>query len=318
MYGVVRPPALQPPVINLVTSARNPTDDAGVRWQQGFSFYPESNVDPKTEDACDPSKVDNGSGAQPLALVDTVPWVVDAQDQCSLLGYQARDYIGRAVRALTAATPKGVEREFWTGTLTQAAGHPNLYLAMPAVANRTAGFGPIDVTPTPGTAVTMKRAFELLEDALAGCGAGARGMIHAKPGAVPSFLGVRRDGLLLLTPRDTIVVPGVGYTGTGPGGSTPAAGQTWLYATGLVDVRLDSIVVPMEGGEVEVNATADTGEPGDASWIRAGDVLPAGVDNLRPYMVNRATNSATAVARRLVAADWDGVCHFAVLATLDT
>ena len=37
---------------------------------------------------------------------------------------------------------------------------------------------------------------------------------------------------------DNIIVPGVGYTGTGPSTDPPSAGTTWMYATDMVATRI--------------------------------------------------------------------------------
>ena len=38
----------------------------------------------------------------------------------------------------------------------------------------------------------------------------------------------------LRTLAGNLVVPGVGYTGSSPAGAAPAAGTSWIYATGAV------------------------------------------------------------------------------------
>jgi hypothetical protein len=308
MFTPVTPPRLDPPRVSLVTSARNPLadgDETEGKWVNGFSFRPELNQDPTLRTVC--SQTQDVPGSQPTgARVDTVPWTVDVHDTCSVMGYGGVDYIGRAIRALDAATPKGVEREFWKGTLATAEGWPNLHLA---------SAGAVDLTPTPGTAVSLREAFELLEDAIAVTGAGGRGMIHVAAWSTPSYDLIRREGLMLLTARDTIVVSGSGYPGTGPNGADPsAAGHTWVYATGVVDVRL---------GDIEVFGRVDGS--GQGNWMTvtpAGDGGQIGLDGFDinrfvPALVNRATNDLTVLARRPVAATWDGACHAAVLVTLD-
>lgn len=310
LFVPVPAPPVLPPVINLVTSSRNPLangpqvdEDTGepVRWENGYAFQAAINVDPTNKSMCS-SNEDEGTGEPDTTtapLVQTTPWFVETEEHCSVMGYRGRDYIGRAVTGLAAATPKGVEREFWTGALATADGAPNLFLA---------NGGATDVTPTPGTAVSIEEAVERLEAALAGCGAGGRGMIHVAPIGTPPLTVVRRDGPLLLTPRDTIVVSGSGYPGTSPTGSAPAAGTTWLYATGLVEVRL---------GDIEVFGRVSGGQ----AWLGVGDgSQPQGFDpdKFTPALVDRTTNDLVVPARRVVAASWDGVCHFAVLASVPT
>lgn len=296
-FTPVAPPPLRPPVVSLVTSGRDALaagEDVGDRWVDGFSFQPELNVDPDLLAACGGTSTAGATPDQPT--VETVPWHAQVQDVCkSTFGYRGRDYVQRAVTALAAATPKAVEFEFWTGETAQAAGWPNLYLT-----NGTA----TDVTPTPGTAVTLDEGVALLEQALADCGSGARGMIHCQPLATPSTAIVRREGATLLTLRDTLVVPGVGYPGTGPTGTAPAAGKTWMYATGMVDVRL---------GPIQVYGRVGQGSGGWVDVDNGGQAVGFDPERFAPALLDRSTNTLTVPATRPVAAAWDGVCLFAVL-----
>lgn len=303
-FAPVAPPPVRPNPVNLITSSRQPDDETAGRWQEGFAFRPEANVDPSIRDWCtaDGSNDDVPGSQPPHGLIETVPWQVDVEDDCSAMGFAGVDYLGRVTRALEAATPKGLEREFWTGAVAQAAGWPNLFLASADA---------VDVTPTPGTAVDLPEAFNLLEDAIAMCGAGGRGMIHVAAWSTPSYDLIRREGPLLLTARDTVVVSGVGYMGTGPDGGDPsAAGQTWLYATGLVDVRL---------GDIEVFGQLGRSEQDPGDWLPVSGNGDGAFDPARfsPVLLDRDTNTIVTKARRMVAAAWDGACHFAVLANIN-
>jgi hypothetical protein len=217
--------------------------------------------------------------------VTWLPYEVDAYDRCTLLDAQQRDFVGRATRLLDAATPKAVEREFWDGTRAQVAGLPNRYLTKSGAATV--------VNPTPGTPVSFTRGLLLLEQALADNGFGAPGMIHCRPEALDDTAQLlRRVGNLILTSRDTIVIPGVGYSGRGPIGDAheyPAAGTTWMYATGLVEYR-------------ETPPTLD-------DWALAGGPPPASA-------IDRSVNTVTAWARKVALASWDGQAHAAVLINL--
>lgn len=329
-FPPVAPPPLSPPVINLVTSARNPemvdpeTGDP-IKWQWGFGFLPVPNQDPQI---FDPRQSDNEAEQPVNPQVNTVPWWAEVEDTCSSFGFKAHDWIKRALAGLAAATPKSVEKEFWSGELAQLNGWPNLFLSMPAVAARADGFGPIIVNPTPGTPVSIVEGFELLEGAIGDCGAGARGMIHAAPQATPNFLGVRREGNLLLTMRDTIVTSGSGYSGEGPvgaAGAAPTATTSWLYGTGIPMVALDDPYVESSGDEVQIlTRPAEIQLPGVSRTGDVGDdplrfLYEAGMEadrldaTFRSYFLDRATNTVKARARRVVAATWDGVCHFACL-----
>ena len=245
----------------------------------GTTFVDNGTVTPG---AAPPSTNTTGGGGSygNESIVSCLPYVVLVEDSCSTFGFEARDFIGRATRLLDNATPNAMEDEFWTGTLTQAAGTGNNYL--------TNASSVTDLTP--GTVPSITRAIQILEDALAGAGFGGQGMIHAMPQAIPNFLGARRVGPQLLTVADNIVVPGSGYTGTGPVGNanaTPPTGQTWLYATDLVSVRIDKAQVFPDNFQ-EALDRGYSGQP----------------------------NRITFRAERFAAATFDGYRHFACRAVL--
>lgn len=190
-----------------------------------------------------------------LSTVAFVPYLIVAEDSCSTWGFEERDFKGRAERLLENAKHKAMEAEFWSGTQAIASGWPNNYLT------RASDL----VNETPGSVPSIARGFEILQQALAGCGFGGQGMIHVPVAAVPNLLNVRRVGNLMLDMFDNIVVPGVGYPGTGPGGSSPAAGKTFMYATDLVMVREEPepTVIPDTFEEA-----LDRGQAGEPNKLR--------------------------------------------------
>lgn len=288
---LVDAPLLDVPTVSLVRTARTPPDATDGKWAlQGIKYLPEANATVGVDDSCGASAGTYTYTAP--AAVEWTPYVVLAFDRCTALTSFARDYVGRATRLLEAATPKAVEKEFWTGTLAQAKGWTNEYLQRADTVT--------DLTPVAGTAVTMNRALGLLEQGLADCGLGGVGVIHCTRDSLPeisaSSPGLRRDGNLIRTMVDTLVVPGVGYPGTGPVGNakqTPDAGTVWLYATGPVEYRYtDPILFP--------------------DW-------PAGQQGQVPASaVDKAHNTVTIWVARTALASWDGQCHLACLATLPT
>lgn len=174
-----------------------------------------------------------GSYTNP-AIITVVPFAIETMDQCSTFGFEERDFKGRALRWLDSATPHAIEAEFWTGTLAQAKGLPNPYLTM----GSSAPNGFTNLTPS-GTPPSVARGMQILQDYLAQTGFGGQGMIHTQAQTAPDLLAARRVGKLLLDIFDNIVVPGVGYTGSQPAGtSAPAAGTAWMYATDMVMVRI--------------------------------------------------------------------------------
>jgi hypothetical protein len=159
------------------------------------------------------------------------PFAVEAEDHCSAFGFQAHDYEGRAIRRLRAVESAAIARELWTGELAAAAGNTG---------NRRLASTTTTDNLTSGGAVAAVRALALLEDGIAQCMDGGRAMIHVTRGGAAVLAhggGLRREGNLLLTANDSVVVPDAGYPGTAPDGTAPAAGETWAYATPMVTVR---------------------------------------------------------------------------------
>lgn len=287
---VVVPPPAAPPRVGLVASSRvvdrDPLDPED-RWRNGFEFSPESCAQAGVFDPCDSNpdlEIDT-----PSANVEFEPFAVWAGDKCSTFGFLKRDWQGRVRRILEACQSKQIEAEFWSGAQARASegDWPNRYLAHPD--SDVLSSGPENLTP----------ALAMLEQGLADCGCGERGMIHAPRQVVSlwdSLNLLRREGNLILTINDTIVVPGAGYDGSGPGQGggddptpTPAGpDSTWVYATGLVDVRLDAVTfIPENLAETLAQAT------------------------------DRSDNTVEVRASRLAAATWDGCCHLAVETNVD-
>lgn len=167
------------------------------------------------------------------------PFEIRSEVQYSTMGMTAEEVARQAKRALDNVTQKTVEMEFWNGfaakKLTDT--NDNRYLT-----NGTA----VDVTPVPGTGVKLRYAQALLEKALGDVTFGAEGVIHA-PVEIASILKLHHnaDGSLE-TSLGNKVVAGVGYSGTSPNGTNPAANTAWMYATGPVTVRLGPVALQTE------------------------------------------------------------------------
>lgn len=278
LFNVVEPAPASPPRYGLVASV-NDTDEADAHWQGGITWTPEECADANdggTFAACNaPSFTFDGIAE----AVEYVPIGIYTGVQCSQLGRGAINVEDRAKRKLAAIESRLIEKELWTGTQAKALTPdlPNPYLASSAATSLNAG-----------SSMPPIEAMAKLEQALADCSSG-RSMIHATPETVVYWVAagvVRREGNLLLTALDTIVVPGQGYPGTSPAAASPAAGTDWAYGTGIVQLRR---------GPVEVNY-AEMDFVGDGP----GDALQA--DNLRQ-----------AVAWRVIAATFDPCCHVAAL-----
>ena len=90
----------------------------------------------------------------------------------------------------------------------------------------------------------IKEAIALLEQEMGEISA-TRGMIHIRPQVLFPLLEaqvIRRVGNIYLSPMDNIVVPGRGYSGTGPAGQAPGATE-WMYGhPGIVQVRRGPVI----------------------------------------------------------------------------
>jgi len=163
------------------------------------------------------------------------------------------DLTDRARRALAVCEHGLIGSEFWTGELATAQGWPNAFLAGPTVT-------PLAYSDA-STPVNVVDSLAILEQSLAECGCGSRSMIHASPRLATLWASlslIRREGGLLLTALDSIVVTGPGYDGSGPESLAPAGPKpqtdtsSWAYGTGLVEIRLGP-VADLSGFDEETN-----------------------------------------------------------------
>lgn len=222
-----------------------------------------------------------GSGVYSNLPVRTfIPFPLSVMDTCSSFGWEERDYKGRAARWAENAQYAVLEAEFWSGALAQAAGYPNDYLANAATCTDLTG----------GGTYSIARGFQILQDYIAQAGFGGQGMIHVMPQTTPNLLSVRRVGSLMLDEFDNIVVPGVGYTGTGPGGVIPATGYSYMYATDMVMVRLE------DDSQIYPDTFAEALDRGQAGF----------------------PNTITFRAQKFAAAYWDGFVHACIKVQLAT
>lgn len=218
------------------------------RWTEGIEWDPEDCDGGSNVVRCG----DTGPATPTVASdVAWTPWVIEASVQCSTFGSAERlaEHHDRARRKLLAVQSKRLEHELWTGTLAQAQGWANGYLARTGTVDEIEG----------GAAIGYSTALSELEQAIADAYGGQRGMIHATHRTVTKWLKdgvVRVDGNLMTTGLGTIVVPGRGYDGSSPTGVTTSADFDWAYATGIVEVWLGEIDsfdarTPQESGAVD-------------------------------------------------------------------
>lgn len=271
---VAAPPAL-PPRISLINSAipgESLADPPGSRWESGYAFQPEACRVSGVTDPCDPDAM-TVTDANVPDEVEGEPFVVWAGDRCSTFGFSEQDFTGRVERQLLACESYQIAQELWKGTQAKASGWPNRYLASEAS----------DVLTS--AAEDVLDALACLEQGLAQCACGQQGMIHATRQVVTHWMAntlVRREGNLLLTAMDTIVVADAGYDGSSPLGAAAANGSIWAYATGPVVVRRGPI-----------------------------EYIPVGGD-WRTATATSTTNVVELRAERMASATWDGCCHLAV------
>jgi hypothetical protein len=207
------------------------------------------------------------------------PFIVEVPFRCSSFGFQATEYERRAMRQLDAGKSKAIEFEFWTGqkistniSLQRSTPNDDAHILNPGGAA-----APMAVSPA--------IALVLLAQALANCGTGARGMIHATPGLVQRWTDLtsvtEEDHRLVTSGRRDIIVAGTGYPGTGPMGQPPPGpNEVWAYATGMVNLRL--------------------GDP---------EIIPGSFKEA----LDRRTNTVEYRGEMTAAAVHDGCCSFAVL-----
>lgn len=168
------------------------------------------------------------SGTTPAGVFPTIytnPFLTYAGVQAHIVGHTIEEIQDRATAKLALNAGRLIEKALWSGT---ASSNDQLNAATTTVLN-----------PTPGTAVPIQYGLGLLENWLGNI-VGAQGLLHAPRTASGSLWNlVHVAGNRQLSVLGTAVSFGAGYDGTGPTGATnaaPAAGTTWLYASGPVTV----------------------------------------------------------------------------------
>lgn len=161
-----------------------------------------------------------------------LPFVTAATWQVGPVGRDEAEFTRRTLVRLHDNEQLLVERAFWGGQTAPT--------AVPDVM-ATSGITPVDVTPTPGTAVSIELGVGLLEDYLGTYG--YQGIIHARPSVAP-FATERRLSIATapgdtrnryLDPLGNAWSFGAGYSGNKPDdGTPPAAGKAYLVGTGAV------------------------------------------------------------------------------------
>lgn len=273
-YPITAPTA-RPPRYGLVQVAEVSDQVTDRVWGAGWAFNPE---------VCGTSRggvlgLDCGGGSDAMdtpqnpGTAEGDPFLIFAADECSTFGFAARDYAGRAQRALRAVESFWLARELWVGTLNLE--QPSLTDTASDVL--TSGMGAQAIVPAMG----------LVEEGLAHYLRGQPGMVHMTPQLLAHAVAaqvVYRDGALWRTAMGHVVVADAGYDGSSPT-DAPAATTQWLYGTGPIAIAL---------GTVEVL-------PG--TYEEAKD---------RAQATDHTVNLVTLYAHRPATWVWDGCGHVAV------
>ena len=207
------------------------------------------------------------------AIADNGSWPfgVVAKFECNTVGYSVDERRKIAREQAEAGTQKAVEHELWTGQLAQAANR----LTVPYLTNNKA----VDVSG--GGAVAVNVGIAKLEQALADCGLGTKGVIHLTRQAAliaASQNAIERDGDKLFTALGTPVIAGVGYDPSvvpaapaqaavlAPAALAARPDNQWGFATGPVKVHLG----PVEhiGEHLDMNNVLEVmaGRPAAVYW----------------------------------------------------
>lgn len=247
---------------NALWDAAQHPDPGGPHWQQGITWEEWCGGGSTVMDECIAVTGTGGSPAAQTTMTSNVTQVnrgatsftVYAEFDCSPVGQDLER--NQAEEALLRTEAYQVSRAFWTGQAGATAGGAVTtvwpHLAANAVLDDPQGIrlqtaaGPM-ITGGDDVAVVLGA----LEAQLATCYGGV-GVIHVPYTALPSLaarmLVKPDDSGALRTLAGNRVVAGQGYTGSGPDGAAPAAGTTWIYATGaLFGYRSDVFVRDFPG-----------------------------------------------------------------------
>lgn len=232
-------------VVNLGDSVDDKRHEMGITWRR-----PHCDPEPTWwSPLCDAANPPKEPLARPGDAPEQAPVVLLIGTECSTIGLGVDEDDRVYTRTLLeVGTTKGAEAALW-GAATPGAMqlHQNQSLVYTFTSTGNAAPSGDRILTDGGDPLPRKTALALLGGALASCGGGSRGVIHA-----PATLGelwaqelLTEDGPRLRTKgRGDWVVVGSGYPGTGPVGhaaATPPAGSTWAFASGPVRLFLGPV-----------------------------------------------------------------------------
>lgn len=243
---IVEPPVFTPLSYGLLNAVDYPPSGDG-HWQNGVTFESiclNGQGDTTYDECIAVTGVGGLAPPPPPPFSDNVdkvfrgatPFTTWVEFDCSPIGNI--DAVKRLNDAFARADSWQVERAFWTGVAAnRAVVWPHL-AANADLADPQGIMLQTEAVIVTGSASPMDavEALGAIEKGMADCYNGV-GVIHIPQGAVPSFDKwglLRTNGPTLRTLNGNKVAVGAGYPGTGPDGSVPAAGTSWIYGTGAV------------------------------------------------------------------------------------
>lgn len=267
MFSQVSPPSVAAPqAVNLLASALRPDDESGTGWMDGLVWRPESCPEVQGFGLCE--EVEGPPPLGPSALVYGRPVGYRVRVECSTMSGELDRTI--ATRQAEAVASYVVAQELWTGELSTA----DLYDTPSGDDQVNPHLASADATTLPAESDLMIALAEL-EAAARDAARGGPVFLHTPLRLIARVAhNLRRVGNELRTQTDAVVIPDPGYPGTGPAGT----GDSWLFATGPVAVRLGPV-------------SADTSDAGT---------------------VRRQINSRSIIASRLFVIGFDPCVHFAI------
>lgn len=252
-YGgaiVVEAPAVPQPVKFGLFSVSEFVTGGAPHWQQGVIWEPYA-CGPATAYAC-PTCGENVSGTAPVKTytsgvgeVQIAPFTVYGSFSCSPIGHW-EDAEKRALQNLLSGEERAVEAQIADGSL-----HSSMNLQAPEAVN---------ITPTPGTPVSIPQGIALLESygALNGNGEFVI-MMNRRDALLANATGTlvkpADSGTMLRTILNTPVAALSGFNGrTGPNGVAALAGMSWLFATGKPYIyRTEPFITSERGASLDTS-----------------------------------------------------------------
>lgn len=245
---LITPPACTPAKFSLLSTieVEDRTETDG-HWQAGYSWDQNSCEDLVVVQACPPALEDKSASLEGVETFVGDPFTMVAGYACSAGGRPLDAAWTFAQERLDRGENRSAERTFWTGV--DLGGNP-IRGTLRHPFDDPDDLAP-DVTPVPGTAVSLTTGLALLEDYMGDCYPCAP-LIHASRGVAVGLaernLIYDNGQVLYVVGTGTRLVVGGGYQTAGPDGDDASAGEAWIFATGaLKALRSPSFFTPPEG-----------------------------------------------------------------------